>query len=117
MLNSVLVVDDDNDIRTLMRNILADAGFDVTAVSSGSEAVEAITSGFRPEWLVTDVQMPQMNGRETADALRKIMPGLRVVFMTGHNDDPILAERVAKRQEVMFMKPAAVREVLQHLSS
>ena len=68
---SVLVVDDSEDIRFLIRAVLTRAGFEVTETSSGPEALAALAGGSLPDVVVLDVQMPDIDGWDTLSALRR----------------------------------------------
>jgi CheY-like chemotaxis protein len=74
---SVLVVDDDFDIRDLLIEILQDAGFSVVTASQGSEALTLLRT-VRPDVILLDVNMPVMNGFEFRRAQRRD-PTLRVI--------------------------------------
>jgi CheY-like chemotaxis protein len=82
---TVLVVDDDPDIRVLARVTLQSAGFNVLEASSGSEALMAIdTQG--PDGILLDIRMPGMDGWEVLDRLRQLdrLDDLRVVVFSAH---------------------------------
>jgi DNA-binding response OmpR family regulator len=59
--NRVLIVEDNDDLRTLLGDVLGDAGFEVAAVSNGAEAL-ALMGGWLPEAIVLDLMMPVMDG-------------------------------------------------------
>ena len=66
-----LVVDDASDIRLLVRSVLRGRGFDVTEAANGIEALKALASGERPDVIVLDVQMPELDGWDTLAAIRR----------------------------------------------
>ena len=68
---TALVVDDAPDIRLLADLVLTMAGFTVRAASSGSEALRILAKGDLPDIVLLDVQMPEVDGWETLDRLRK----------------------------------------------
>jgi len=78
----VLVVDDQRLIADTLAEILNNAGFDALAAYDGWEALEK-ASRFHPEWIMTDVLMPRMNGVELAIAIRKNHPGAAVMLLSG----------------------------------
>ena len=61
----ILVVDDEPSIRKYLQTLLDVEGFDVETVGSGREAIEKINGGERPEFIILDVLMPEINGIET----------------------------------------------------
>lgn len=84
-LQTLLYVEDDNDIQTVARITLeAVGGFTVRICGSGREALGAIESGFAPDLILLDVMMPEMDGPTTLASLRKLAPtaATPVIFMT-----------------------------------
>jgi CheY-like chemotaxis protein len=79
----VLVVDDDHDVREVIVESLCEFGYDVTAVSSGGAALDALHSGSF-EAVVMDFAMPGMNGADLGPIIRGRWPGLPVLLITGH---------------------------------
>lgn len=67
---SVLVVEDDPELRTIYQEVLSDGGFDVLAARDGVAALEILDGGTTPCALVIDLRMPRMSGWELADRLR-----------------------------------------------
>lgn len=108
---SVLVVDDDIAVLGIMAGTLRAAGYNVVEARCGQEALSLVQTGCRPDAMVTDVQMPMMGGRETADEIRRIIPGLPVIFVSGFVDDDLLVARVEAGEETLLMKPGAISQV------
>jgi len=79
----VLVVDDEADIRSSLRRILEYEGMVVREAASGDEALQRI-SAERPEVVLLDIKMPQMDGLEVLSELRRRDPSLPVVMISGH---------------------------------
>ena len=87
---TVLVVDDEDYVRSLAVRMLRGLGYKVLAASTGPEAIQLCkTTDERVDLLLTDVVMPGMNGREVADALCSADPDLGVVYMTGYGREII----------------------------
>lgn len=86
----ILVVDDDAAIRRAVRLLFERRGYEVGEAASATEALELIDVSPRPEALVCDVLMPEMNGLQLYQRLLDTAPRLRnrVVFLTGANRDP-----------------------------
>ncbi len=82
---TVLVVEDEDHVRELLREILEDHGFKVLSAARASEAVAQLQRA-HVDLLVTDLVMPQTGGRELAERLRVLTPDLRVLFMSGYAD-------------------------------
>lgn len=75
-MKSVLLVDDSTTILLSMGDVLAKAGFEVLKATNGREALTKLQGGAKPSLIITDLNMPQMNGLELIGAARKL-PGLR----------------------------------------
>jgi signal transduction histidine kinase len=91
--DTVLVVEDEAALREVTRRILARNGYQVITAGSGLEAL-AIAQDYEGEihLLVTDVVMPQMLGKEVAEKMRLMKPGIEVLFMSGYAR-PVLASQ------------------------
>jgi signal transduction histidine kinase/DNA-binding response OmpR family regulator len=117
---TVLLVEDHDEMRDLAREILARLGYTVIDARHPGEALLiAERRDSRIHLLVTDVVMPEMNGRELAERLTAIRPDLRVVYISGYPDDAIGEHGVLQPGTVLLQKPFTpdalgrkVREVL-----
>lgn len=117
---TVLLVEDDAQVRRLIARGLADAGYTVLQAGDGLEAVQLAETGHaKVDLLVTDVVLPKMTGDVVADRLREALPDLRVLFMSGYTDDEIVGRGVLQSDAAFIQKPhtcaallAKVREVL-----
>jgi PAS domain S-box-containing protein len=117
---TILVVEDDSAVRKSTVEILAIQGYKVLEASSGDEA---LSIAGRPEipihMVLSDVVMPEMNGRQVADRLAQVRPGIKVLFMSGYTDDAIVHYGVLDEGVAYIQKPwrpdqlwKKVREVL-----
>ena len=78
----MLVVEDEEVIRSLVDQVLRGEGYDVLLAADGDEAI-ALAATNRVDVLLTDLTMPGIGGHELADELRARSPGLKVMFMSG----------------------------------
>lgn len=105
-LEAVFLVEDEPAILDICSLLLESAGY---AVAKAEDPEEAITrfreSGARPDLLITDVIMPNMNGSELAEVLRKDHPELRCLFMSGYNNDVIAREGFLPEDVDFIQKP------------
>ena len=106
---AILVVDDDEDVRAVTVATLESLGYAVTPIESGRSALDALTNGLRPDLILLDYLMPDMNGIDTLREIRRKWPHIRFLMMTGYADsDAISAE--AGREKIL-KKPFTVVEL------
>jgi PAS domain S-box-containing protein len=93
---TVLLVEDETGVRELIRDFLARCGYTVLEATEVPEAFALFeTHANHLDLLITDVVMPQMNGRVLAERLLERQPGLRVLYMSGYTDDQVLVQGIA----------------------
>jgi PAS domain S-box-containing protein len=103
---TILVVDDEPSIRTLITAILQPLGHTMLEAGSGAEALRASDSfAGRIDILLTDVIMPGMNGRELAEAIKARRPETRIIYMSGYTDNAIAHHGVLDPGMVLIEKP------------
>jgi CheY-like chemotaxis protein len=91
-MRTILVVDDDEWVRVLARDVLATEGYRVLEASDGQDAIRIAAEHSGPiHLLLTDVVMPGMNGCELAAGLGALLPGLKVMFMSAYDRDFLVA--------------------------
>jgi len=106
---TVLVIDDEPSVRTLVAEVLSDLGYRVLEAGDGIEALGILRSDLRIDLVVTDVGLPGgMNGRQVADAGLELRPGLKVLFITGYAETVVLGERQADHTTQVLTKPFTV---------
>jgi CheY-like chemotaxis protein len=114
----VLVVDDQKLVADTVGEILEAAGFDVVTAYNGHTALEE-ANRFRPDFLLSDVLMPRMNGVELAIAIRKMHPAARILLFSGQAGiSEILLE--AQKQGYQFeliAKPIHPMKLIEHLKN
>src|SRR5271165_5100965 len=91
---SILVVDDEPSIRRYLQTLLEVDGYNVGAVSSGKEALERIGTGERPDYIVLDVLMPEMDGLETLRQLMQVDRSLNVIMLSCSNEVTTVVEAI-----------------------
>jgi PAS domain S-box-containing protein len=103
---TVLLVEDEEMVRRMTREVLEGAGYHVLEASSGFEALRVSSGhGGRLDLLLTDVVMPGMSGRELAERLAPVRPGIKVLYMSGHTDDAIFHHGVTQAGTGFLQKP------------
>jgi CheY-like chemotaxis protein len=120
-IETVLVVEDQGEVRRLTRTILESYGYHVIEAADAKEAlsVEKKHSG-EIDVLVADVILPGMNGKALYEHLRVVRPKLRVIFMSGYPKDVISSRGIVERDVEYLLKPLSpdslarkVRDVLE----
>jgi two-component system cell cycle sensor histidine kinase/response regulator CckA len=103
---TILLVEDEEALRAIAREILAENGYHVIEAGSASEAMKAASWQEGPiHLLLTDVVMPGMNGRVLAEALVDARPELKVLYMSGYTDDVIAHSGVLESGTLLLEKP------------
>jgi PAS domain S-box-containing protein len=117
---TVLLVEDEDAVRALTEKILSSRGYRVLVADTPDDAIQ-ICQDLQEniDLLLTDVVMPQINGRQLYNKLRTIRPGLRVLYMSGYTADVIAKHGVLENDTLFLAKPftvetlaAKVRETL-----
>ena len=114
----VLVVDDSMSVRRAIASLLEDQGYEVILARDGLEAVKSIEVS-RPDVLLTDLEMPNMNGLELTAHVRSRteLSGLTVVMITSRSMDKHRRQAMAAGVNVYLNKPFSDHELLQHVAS
>jgi len=109
----VLVVEDEPAIRGLVRRALEGAGLVVIEAENGRQALDIFAlGGEAPRLVLTDVIMPEVNGRELSDRLADLYPTLPILFMSGYTGEDVLARSLLPETAPFIQKPFAPEELL-----
>ena len=106
---SVLIVDDDDNLRSTIREYAQGLGMDVWEASNGLEALW-IVQHQRLELVLLDLKMPRLHGFETLRHVREVDPGIRVVLGTGDSSDET-RERLASLNLEVLLKPLSISDL------
>jgi two-component system, cell cycle sensor histidine kinase and response regulator CckA len=103
---TILVVEDEDAVRRIVRITLESTGYTVLEARSGAEALE-ITARHagRIDLVLTDVVMPEMSGRELAERLAKDQPGIPILFVSGYTDDAVVRHGLVESAVAFLQKP------------
>ena len=101
---TILVVDDEPSVRTLIEKILTIRGYAVLAAADAEEAVR-LNSEHEVDAVVTDVMLPSMKGPELVEQLRRHRPELRALFISGFTSDALLDGGVSPGDVAFVQKP------------
>ncbi|CUU43486.1 Blue-light-activated protein [Blastochloris viridis] len=108
---TVLVVEDEDGVRRFVCAALRDLGYGVVEAAGGRQALELLTAHPDVALLLTDVVMPEMNGRELVDRAQALRPALRVLFMTGYTRNAIVHNGVLDPQTRLISKPFTLSQL------
>jgi two-component system, cell cycle response regulator CpdR len=106
----ILLAEDDESMRVYLARALERSGYEVVAVSTGTEAVPYIDSD-RFDLLLTDIVMPEMDGIELAQLAARIAPDMRIMFITGFAAVTLKAGKAVPQAKVLS-KPFHLRELV-----
>ena len=102
---TILVVEDDKLVRDYVLTQLHSLGYVTLDAANASEALAMVKSGAAFDLLFTDVIMPGLNGRQLADEILKIMPGLKVLFTSGYTENAIIHHGRLDEGVLLLAKP------------
>ena len=102
----ILLVEDEDSVRMLGKEILSACGYSVIEAANGAEALNLALNSEDPiDLVITDVVMPQMGGRELVERLSAANPQIRVLFTSGYTDDAILRHGIIDKGADFLQKP------------
>jgi CheY-like chemotaxis protein len=102
---TVLVVEDENDLRNLIEELLLRQGYTVLVAANADEALRLVEEHPSIDVVLTDVVMPGVSGPELIGRLAEQRPGLRVIYMSGYTDEGIVHHGVLKPGIAFLQKP------------
>jgi DNA-binding NtrC family response regulator len=108
----VLLVEDEESVRNLAARVLIRQGYVVLQARSGTDAL-MLAGQYTGmiHLLLTDVVMPQMNGRVLAERLARLRPVTRVLYMSGYTDDDIVRRGLVDLETAFIQKPFTVESL------
>jgi two-component system, cell cycle sensor histidine kinase and response regulator CckA len=116
---TILVVEDAEPIRKMVSAMLSREGYHCLEAGDGTEALEIVERPSEVHLVLTDIIMPHMGGAELARQLTLLRPEVRIIFMSGYAEDP-LVRRIEQAPAIFLPKPftaatltGKVREVLE----
>ena len=111
---TILVLDDEPDVRKLVATVLAGEGYTVLTADSGDKAIKLFQKRKQPvDLLLLDVISPGLSGPMVADRLTELQPGLRVMFMSGYDRTHVVQRYVVDKGSALLKKPFTPDELLQ----
>lgn len=117
----VLLVEDDYNVRTFARSALKELGYHVYEASNGKKAIQLIEEkDLKPNLLITDIVMPEMNGKELVEKIKVMLPEMKIIYTSGYTDSYIAKQGILNESVHFIQKPFSlksfaekIREVLE----
>ncbi len=111
---TILVVDDEEDVRKMATRTLERHGFSVVTATDGREAVEVFrSSGDMIDVVLLDLTMPHMDGEETSLALRRIRPDVKIIFSSGYHEQDAIQQLDGQQRAVFLQKPYRSKKLVE----
>jgi CheY-like chemotaxis protein len=114
---TILVVDDEPEIRKLVTAMLTKAGYRVFTADTGENAVRMFKSHPDTDLLLTDVVAPGMSGPMIADEIAALSPNIKVLFMSGYDSTQVVQKYVVERGYSLLVKPFTMEQLERKVSS
>jgi PAS domain S-box-containing protein len=116
----VLLVEDDEDVRNFSAEAIRSFGYRIYVANNAKEALDMIKNdGIVPDLLITDIIMPEMNGKELSEEIKKALPDIKILFTSGYPDNHILSKGFIEAGVHFLEKPfsldalsAKIRDVI-----
>ncbi|MCX7847384.1 MAG: response regulator [bacterium] len=113
---TVMVVEDDERVRTVLREALLIKGYEVVEAKDGEEAWRLIKEANQQvDVVLTDVAMPGMDGHELGARVAELRPEVRIIYMSGFTDDATLRSSVLTRRAVFLQKPFMPQQLIERI--
>ena len=106
--STILIVDDEPYILDMLREQLANFGYNIITACSGTEALQKAEEFKRIDILLTDIMMPYMNGIELAKNFNKLLPETKIFFMSGYTFPSLNIHELPKENHSVFEKPFSI---------
>jgi two-component system, cell cycle sensor histidine kinase and response regulator CckA len=102
----ILLVEDEKGVRELAREYLEMSGYTVLEAENGHTALELAAMHVGPiHLLMTDVVMPGISGRELAERVANIRPGIKILYMSGYTDQAVVHHGILQTDAALLQKP------------
>jgi CheY-like chemotaxis protein len=109
---TVLVLEDEPDVRKLVATMLASHGYKVLTAANGESAIKTFQKARQPVDLVLlDVVAPGLSGPMVAERLTELQPGLRVLYMSGYDNTNVVQRYVVDKGHALLTKPFTERQL------
>ncbi len=107
----ILLVEDEEDVRLFAKSSLESLGYQVFTASNGKKALEMLRNGLKVDLIVTDLIMPEMNGREFVEKAKGLFPEGKVIYVSGYTDDHLTRNHMIDKGINFLPKPFSIRQI------
>lgn len=112
---TVLLVEDDDQVRAFVRTLLINEGYKVIEARTGEEGLKAGEESGHVDLLLADMLLPELSGSDLAEKLLERRPGLKILFMTGYIEGDIVQRCINDLGASFLDKPFVPSVLLQHV--
>jgi DNA-binding NarL/FixJ family response regulator len=116
-MTTVLLADDHQLLRQAVRRALEDAGFSVAGEAGDGEEAADLAARYQPDVVVMDVTMPVLDGIRATRRIRELAPAARVVMLTMHGEESLLADAIDAGASAFLTKDCSLQEVVRAVRS
>ncbi len=109
---TILVVEDEFDVRAMVAETLEVKGYNVIQAENGVEALKLIKNSDKPDILLTDVVMPEMDGKELSQKIVQIFPDIKIIYMSGYTDNTIVYDGILYPGINFIQKPVSQNDLV-----
>ncbi|OWV67882.1 hybrid sensor histidine kinase/response regulator [Rhizobium sp. R339] len=109
--DTILVVEDDEHVRTMTAESLHELGYTVLQAGSGTEALLILEKNAAVDLIFTDIVMPEMSGRQLADIVEERWPAIRILYTTGYTRNAIVHNGVLDHGVSLLAKPFSLEQL------
>ncbi|MGM0418523.1 MAG: PAS domain S-box protein [Thermodesulfobacteriota bacterium] len=107
---TILIAEDSNEVKEIACQILKQQGYTIFSAQSGEDALKLIKeNSLKPDLLLADVIMPGINGKELFQEIKKIIPSVKILYMSGYTDDLIIKKGIFEDKVNFIHKPFSFR--------
>ncbi|UYZ60527.1 response regulator [Hymenobacter latericus] len=117
MKNRILIVDDSFYMRTMLKNMLTDAGYDVVGEAANGQQARELASQTKPDLITLDVILPDNTGLEVLKDIRLELPDVKIVMCSAVGQEVIVNEALESGAMAYIVKPFSEDKVLEIVSS
>jgi PAS domain S-box-containing protein len=111
----ILIIEDDSNHLDMACKMLTNLGYEAVPANSPSSAIEILKENKNIAMFITDVIMPEMNGRELSNRLLEIRPDMKFIFMSGYTPDVISSKNLLNENVNLIQKPFSIRDLAEKI--